>query len=131
MAEPVRITQFVVEVVYTTDIDPTGLITAQYVEVIHTTESLTGALLANISSQTIVTANLSISGPIQLFAAFTGAGSLQATLRPDQLAGSLLQLTQTVALEKDSSISTSDTLALTQVIVNGRVRNVSVSSFII
>jgi hypothetical protein len=124
----VRLTQQAVEVVYTLGVNPTARVTGVFVEVIHTTASLAGALTAAIESNAVVTANLSFSGNTQLAVDFTGTGTLYAELAPILRPGNTLQLTQTVTTSHILIESVSDTLTLTQDLPNGAGKGISASA---
>jgi hypothetical protein len=133
MADEYRLSQQIIEVVYTESIDPTARVTGVYLEVIHTTDDLSGALSAAVESNAVVTANLSLLGPVQLVAAFIGSGTLTGAIATDPTPGNTLQLTQTVTTSHILNYSASNILALTQDLPNGagRVRPVSASSVLL
>ena len=125
---PARVTQQAIEVVYTDGIDPTARVTGHFIEVIHTTDTLSGNFTVDIAGQVVVTANLSLVGPKQLSVGFAGTGILYAALVPLLHPGNTLELTQTVTTTNILSHSASNTLTLTQDLPNGSGRAIPVSA---
>jgi len=128
MADEARLSQQVVEVLYTISTEPTARVTAEYVEVIYAeAPPLTVGLSAHIISSSAMTAALR-GVTLNLAASVTASGTMTARLVGPRLAGSLLQLTQSVTTQNIINLSPSNTLTLTQSAVNGRIQTLSASN---
>jgi len=126
-----RVTHLPLEVIYTYNIDSTARVTGQYIEVIHSTEDLTGSFIVGFYSNAVVTANLSRAGAVQFAVDFVGTGNLQAILVPEQYPGNLLQLTQDVTTENVFNVTPSNTLSLSDEVSVGRATDVSASNVLL